>query len=30
MNDNSKLTLTRRTMLAATAATLTVPRAYAR
>jgi branched-chain amino acid transport system substrate-binding protein len=29
MNDSSRLTLTRRTMLAATAATLTVPRAYA-
>jgi branched-chain amino acid transport system substrate-binding protein len=29
MNDISRLTLTRRTMLAATAATLTVPRAYA-
>ena len=29
MNDISKLTLTRRTMLAATAATLTIPRAYA-
>jgi branched-chain amino acid transport system substrate-binding protein len=29
MNDNSRLTLTRRTMLAATAATLTVSRAYA-
>ena len=29
MNDSSRLTLTRRTMLAATAATLAVPRAYA-
>ena len=29
MNDSSRRTLTRRTMLAATAATLTVPRAYA-
>jgi branched-chain amino acid transport system substrate-binding protein len=29
MNDSSRLTLTRRTMLAATAATLTIPKAYA-